>query len=191
MGGRVKLLGWVDNAQIYHLLAQCHSLILLSDYEGMPVCVMEAMAAGVVPICLDTQSGIRETIEHGVNGLIVKDRATDFVAAVSGLQSDITKWRELSFAARETARRRFSIEECARQWIDLLENLHRPSPARAQFKGPRVLQLPPPDPKFDFFGKTLTRKQILEEYIRSTPPLYRVAKQTMALGHKMKRVYLR
>lgn len=186
MGTRVKLLGWVDNAQIYDLLAQCHSLVLLSDYEGMPVSMMEAMAAGVVPICLDTRSGIREAIEHGVNGLIVKDRAADFVAAVRGLQSDLPKWRRLSLAARETARRRFSIAECARQWIDLLENLHKSSTARAEFKAPRVLQLPPPDPKFDIFGMALPWNKILEEYIRSSPPLYGMAKPTVALGRKMK-----
>src|ERR1700758_2692651 len=111
----------------------------------MPVSVMEAMATGVVPICLDTRSGIQEAIEHGVNGLIVKDRAADFFAAVRELQSDPAKWRQLSLAARETARRRFSIEECARQWIDMLENLHRSGTARANFRAPRVLRLPPPD----------------------------------------------
>jgi glycosyltransferase involved in cell wall biosynthesis len=60
------------------------------------------MAIGGVPICLESRSGIREAIEHGVNGLVVKDRADDFLAAVSHLQSDPAKWRQLSLAARET-----------------------------------------------------------------------------------------
>jgi glycosyltransferase involved in cell wall biosynthesis len=183
--GRVKLLGWVPNAQIYDLLAQCHSLVLLSDCEGMPVSVIEAMAAGVVPVCLDTRSGIQEAIEHGVNGLIVKDRAADFFAAVRELQSDRAKWQQLSLAARETARRRFSIEECACQWVDMLENLHRPRTARADFKAPRVLRLPPPDPKFDIFGMTIPWRGRVTEYIRSTPPLYRMAKLTVAAGRKV------
>ncbi len=183
--GRVKLLGRVDNAQIFDLLAQCHSLVLLSDYEGMPVCVMEAMAAGVVPVCFDTRSGIREAIEHGVNGLIVKDRAADFLAAVRELQSDPAKWQQLSLAARETARRRFSIEECARQWVALLKDLHRPRAARADFKAPRVLRLPPPDPKFDIFGMTIPWRGRVADYIRSTPPLYRMAKLTLAAGRRV------
>src|SRR5262249_8457385 len=69
--GRVRLLGWVENANIYNVLAQCHGLVLLSDYEGLPISVLEAMAVGVVPICLDMRSGIREAVEHEVNGLIV------------------------------------------------------------------------------------------------------------------------
>jgi glycosyltransferase involved in cell wall biosynthesis len=64
------------------------------------------MAIGVVPICLDSRSGIREAIEHGVNGLVVKDRAADFLAAVGYLQSDPAKWRQLSLAARETVLQR-------------------------------------------------------------------------------------
>jgi glycosyltransferase involved in cell wall biosynthesis len=183
--GRVKLLGRVDNAQIFDLLAKCHALVLLSDHEGMPVSVMEAMATGVVPVCLDTRSGIREAIDHRVNGLIVKDRAADFVAAVGELQSDPAKWRQMSLAARETARRRFSIEECARQWVHMLESLHRPRNARADFRAPRVLRLPPPDPKFDIFGMTIPWRERVADYIRSTPPLYRMAKLTLGAGRKV------
>lgn len=186
MDARVHLLGLVDNAHIYDVLAQCQTLALLSEYEGMPVSVMEAMAAGVVPICLDTRSGIPEAIEHGTNGLIVKDRGADFFNAVRELRCDPVKWQRLSLAARETARRRFSIDECARQWIDLLENLHRSRTARAEFKAPRVLQLPPPDPKFDIFGMALPWTKILEEYIRSSPTLHRMAKPAVALGRKTK-----
>jgi colanic acid/amylovoran biosynthesis glycosyltransferase len=78
--GRVRLLGRVDNANIYDVLGQCHGLVLLSDYEGLPVSMLEAMAAGVVPICLDMRSGVQEAVQHGVNGLIVKDRTEDFFA---------------------------------------------------------------------------------------------------------------
>jgi glycosyltransferase involved in cell wall biosynthesis len=63
------------------------------------------MAAGMVPICLDTRSGIREAIEHGVNGLIVQDRTAAFFAAVKELQSNPVKWRQLSLAAKDTAER--------------------------------------------------------------------------------------
>src|SRR5262249_62145869 len=107
------VMGRVDNSNIYDVLGQCHGLVLLSDYEGLPVSMLEAMAAGVVPICLDTRSGIREALEHGANGLIVKDRADDFLSAVKAL-SDPAKWQKLSLAARRTVRRGYSIDNCAR-----------------------------------------------------------------------------
>jgi colanic acid/amylovoran biosynthesis glycosyltransferase len=134
MNAQVRLLGRVDN--VYDVLMRCHGLVLLSDHEGLPISMLEAMATGVVPICLDMRSGVREAIEHGVNGLIVKDREADFLAAVRGLQSDPAKWQQLSLAARETARKRYSIEESARQWLDLLEHLNRWEPHEPIFKRP-------------------------------------------------------
>jgi colanic acid/amylovoran biosynthesis glycosyltransferase len=183
---RVHLLGWVDNTRIYDVLAQCHCLVLLSDFEGLPVSMLEGMAAGVVPICLDMRSGIREAIEHGVNGLIVKDRGADFCAAVRGLQSDPAKWQQLSLAARETARQRYSIEECARQWTDLLENLNRQRPARADWPAFGTLRLPPPNPKYWIFGMNVPWNKRLKEYIKSVPPIYQVASAAVTGLRKVK-----
>jgi glycosyltransferase involved in cell wall biosynthesis len=183
MCARVQVLGRVDS--VYDVLASCHGLVLLSDYEGLPTSVLEAMATGVVPICLGTRSGVREAIEHGVNGLIVKDRAADFLAAVDGLQSDPAKWRQLSRAARETVRQRFSAEQCAHQWVELLEHLNKREAARVDFQAPRELRLPPLDPRFYFAIKPPWKKK-LEQHIRSIPPLYRIAKATLALGRKIK-----
>jgi len=184
MGARVRLLGVVDN--VYDVLAQCHGLVLLSDYEGLPVSVLEAMATGVVPICLDTRSGVREAIEPGVNGLIVKDRGADFLAAVRGLQSDPAKWKQLSLAARETARERYSIEESARQWVDLLEHLFVRKPVRAGFPAFGTLRLPPANPKFGIFGASLPWHKRTGDYIKTVPPLYRMARAAVAVRRKVK-----
>jgi glycosyltransferase involved in cell wall biosynthesis len=185
--GRVRLLGRVDD--VFDVLAQCHGLVLLSDYEGLPTSVLEAMATGVVPICLDTRSGIREAIEHGVNGLIVKDRAADFFAAVKGLQSDLPKWRELSLAARETARQRYSIEECARNWMNLLEQLNGREASGVNFRAPRALRLPPLDPRFGWPKQTW--KNAVKEYIRYIPPLYRILIAAAAVDRKIRDPFLK
>jgi len=187
MDARVRMLGRVDNADIFAVLAQCHGLVLLSDYEGLPVSMLEAMAAGVVPICLDIRSGIRDTLEHGVNGLIVKDRAEDFFAAVKGLQADPARWQKLSLAARETVRQRFSIEDCAFQWVGLLQRLNGESAARTSFKAPRILRLPPPNPKFTHYDMRLPWKRRLQDCIRSVPAIHRMAKAALAVGRKVKR----
>jgi colanic acid/amylovoran biosynthesis glycosyltransferase len=184
MGSRVRLLGRVDN--VYDVLEQCHGLVLLSDYEGLPTSVLEAMATGVVPICLDTRSGVREAIEHDVNGLIVKDRGADFLAAVRGLQSDPAKWQQLSLAARETALKRYSIEESARQWVDLLEHLYMRKATRAGFPPFGTLRLPPANPKFGIHGASLPWHKRTEDYIKTVPPLYRMARAAVAVRRKMK-----
>ena len=186
MGSRVRLLERVGTAQIYEALTQCHGLVLLSDYEGLPISVLESMAVGVVPICLDVRSGIREVVDHGVNGLVVKDRTSDFFDTVRDLCENPAKWRQLSLAARDTIQQRHSIEGCARRWADLLEDLNGRRPERLVFRAPRMLRLPPPNPKFGVFGLRLPWKERLEEYVRATPPMYRMAKATMTIGRKVK-----
>jgi glycosyltransferase involved in cell wall biosynthesis len=175
--GRVRLLGWVENANIYNVLAQCHGLVLLSDYEGLPISVLEAMAVGVVPICLDMRSGIREAVEHGVNGLIVNDRAEDFFSAVKSLQADPGKWQRLSLAAQEAVRQRYAIEECVRQWVGLLHRLSVTRAARS-FKAPQLLRLPPPNPKF---GNQDRRLPWARRFVQSVPIIHRAAKAALAI----------
>jgi colanic acid/amylovoran biosynthesis glycosyltransferase len=179
--GRVRMLGRVDNAKMYDMLAQCHGLVLLSDYEGLPISMLEGMAAGVVPICLDVRSGIREALEHGVNGLIVKDRAADFFSTVKALQGDLTKWQKLSLAARETVRERYSIEECARQWVCLLQHQNSAMAPRASFSAPKVLRLPPRNPKFGHQDMRLSWNARLRNYVRSVPALHLMAKAALAV----------
>jgi glycogen synthase len=175
------MLGRVDNAKMYDMLAQCHGLVLLSDYEGLPISMLEGMAAGLVPICLDMRSGIRDAVEHGVNGLIVKDRAVDFFSTVKALQGDSTMWRKLSLAARETVRQRYSIEECALQWVRLLRHLNSARAARTSFNAPKVLRLPPRNPKFGHQDMRLSWKTRLRNYVRSVPALHRMTKAALAV----------
>jgi len=178
--GRVRLLGRIDNANIYDVLSQCHGLVLLSDYEGLPVSVLEAMATGVVPICLDARSGIREILVNGVNGLIVKNRTDDFFNAVRAL-SDPVYWQSLSLRARETVAKCFSIENCARQWLSLLRDLNCERKERLSFKAPHVLRLPPRNPKFGHYDVRLSWRRRIRNYVRSVPAIHEVAKATLSI----------
>ncbi len=138
---RIRLLGRVDISSVYSVLRDCHALVLLSDYEGLPVSMLEAMAVGVVPVCLDMRSGIRDAIQPGFNGLIVKDRKEDFYAAVQTLQRDAVLWSKLSANARETVKQRFSEETCAASWIELLRSFEKRKRI-VPVKSPAFVRLP-------------------------------------------------
>lgn len=141
--GRVRFLGPRDSARLRELLPDYHASVLLSDFEGLPVSVLEAMSAGLVPVCLRIESGLPELIRPGVNGCLVRDREEDFSAAVAGLASDAALWERLSEGARDTVRERFSIQACAGAWEDLFSDL-RARPPRVDTP---VRALPPPHPE--------------------------------------------
>ncbi|MCC7278864.1 MAG: glycosyltransferase family 4 protein [Chromatiaceae bacterium] len=120
VGLPVTLVGRIDPEQMQDRLLEADVIVLLSDYEGLPIAVLEAMAAGVVPVCLRMRSGIPELVEDGVTGLIVEDREEGFVAAVRQLRDQPDLLVRLSAAARARVECEFSIEANARAWTGLL-----------------------------------------------------------------------
>ncbi|MGI5156871.1 glycosyltransferase [Microbispora sp. CA-102843] len=64
---RVRLAGHVPAAG--RLVAACDLLVLSSDHEGLPVVVMEALAAGV-PVVSTAVGGVPDLVRHGHNGLL-------------------------------------------------------------------------------------------------------------------------
>lgn len=145
-GNRVQLGGRVDSKDVMECLGRHDVLVLLSDYEGLPIVVMEAMACGVVPICLDIRSGVHELIEDGVTGFLVKDREEGFLAAVRKLHDNPSMLPEMSAAARRKIHSGYSTHNCARRWADLIHQLGEASPPTRPVRVPWRVPLPPQDP---------------------------------------------
>lgn len=140
--GRLRFLGARTSAELRTLLPGYHASVLLSDFEGLPVSVLESMVAGVVPICLRTESGLPELIHHEKNGFLLANRELDFDSAVARLLDSPEDWSRLSGAARDTVQERFSITACVRDWEILFDDIlaRKPDPAAA------APSLPPPIP---------------------------------------------
>ncbi len=66
----VTITGWIDNARVQTLLRQSQAMVLPSFAEGLPVVIMEAMAAGC-PVISTYIAGIPELIKQGDNGFLV------------------------------------------------------------------------------------------------------------------------
>ncbi len=144
----VKLGGRIDSDKVQQNLLQSHVIVLLSDYEGLPIALMEAMACGVVPVCLRIRSGIPELVEDGVTGLLVDDRGDSFVDAIRRLQQESGLWEKLSQGARSKMEREYSDSIAGDLWAELLQELHQNSNRSQEIKIPRFLSVPPVHPAF-------------------------------------------
>ncbi|MFL6292708.1 MAG: glycosyltransferase family 4 protein [Thermoanaerobaculia bacterium] len=76
----VKFLGRQDAGRVRGLLRGAAALVVPSIYEGMPLVVLEAMAAGV-PVVASRVSGIPEVVEDGVTGWLVPPEDPEALAA--------------------------------------------------------------------------------------------------------------
>ncbi len=108
MDGRVILAGWVDGQKKQALLEASGIYILPSYNEGLPMSVLEAMAAGVAVITTRV-GGIPELITNGVDGLLIEAGDQDGLAeAISALVSDEGLRKRLAEAGRMRVENHYS-----------------------------------------------------------------------------------
>lgn len=103
--------GYVHNAR-FHFIPRLDALVLPSASEGMPVCVLEAMAAGVP--CLVTPVGaIPEMITEGYNGFITSRDPWNIAERIVWLANDPTLRATMGKNARVRVEEAYSIECCS------------------------------------------------------------------------------
>ncbi len=104
------LPGWVRGEEKDRLLQQAALFVLPSHVEGMPMSVLEAMAAGL-PVITTPVGGIPEAVSDGVEGFLVApgDVAT-LATRLQQLLQDEALTRKMGAAARRKIESTFSTE---------------------------------------------------------------------------------
>jgi glycosyltransferase involved in cell wall biosynthesis len=99
-------------------LAISDVMVFPSRREGMPVCLMEALAMGVPVITRDSR-GCRDVVRHGQDGLVLRDPTIDTLgAAIKRLAEDDGLRGRLSAEAL-AGRQRFDRRIFIREQMDL------------------------------------------------------------------------
>ncbi|MDN3920854.1 glycosyltransferase family 4 protein [Roseateles violae] len=98
-----ELSGWVDGQLKAQALAAADVFVLPSYFEGLPIGILEAMAAGVVVVA-SRVGGIPDVLRDGENGLLVAPGDRQGLAAALQLSlGDHDLRLRLSIQAREDA----------------------------------------------------------------------------------------
>jgi glycosyltransferase involved in cell wall biosynthesis len=108
----VEFLGQRDDVPT--LLRQADVFVLPSLYEGLPVSVLEAMAAGT-PVVATAVGGTDEAVVAGKSGLLVPPRDPEALAnAVRQILSSAPLAQQLVAGGKARVRASFSAEAVAR-----------------------------------------------------------------------------
>lgn len=114
-GDNIFILGEKHNIADYLLNAD--AFCLSSNYEGMPISLIEALACGCTPICTPV-GGILNTIKHGETGYLSKSVSeNDYYSAILTFleNKDQVKKEDLI----QYYHSHFGIEECANKYLSL------------------------------------------------------------------------
>lgn len=123
--GVAQLIDWIGFTQdVPAELAQMDLFVLPSLFgEGLPMVVLEAMAAGVPTIGTRVE-GVPEAIDDGINGLIAEPSdAGDLADRIGCVVSGEADWSALRENAIETHAAHFSAEQMARNVAGVYDRL--------------------------------------------------------------------
>lgn len=117
----VHFLGW--RADATKLLAALDAFVLPSLYEGLPLALLEAMAAGL-PIVATNVDGTRDAVENRVSGILIESmNAPALASAIVEVAGNPPLARALAQAALQRVRTMYDVLVMRRRYLELYEQL--------------------------------------------------------------------
>jgi colanic acid/amylovoran biosynthesis glycosyltransferase len=133
LAGTVSLLGALPQHEVTRRLGESAVFVLPSivapdgQMEGIPVALMEAMAAGR-PVVASALSGIPELVEDGVSGFLVQPGdAPAIAAAVERLLADPALGLRMGERGREKVDREFRLDGTIADLVALIDQHAEPA----------------------------------------------------------------
>lgn len=121
LGESVILTGWSGN--VSQILSEMNILVLTSLWEGLPISVLEAMAASL-PVVATNTGGIAEVIFDGETGFLVFPGDVNRMAEKLGvLLKDRTLREEIGRGARDFLGCDFTLENMVKNTDDFYQKL--------------------------------------------------------------------
>jgi glycosyltransferase involved in cell wall biosynthesis len=120
--GAVDVYSWVDSEQRDALLSASDVFVLPSYQEGLPMALLEAMAAGL-PVITTPVGGIPDVVTDGIEGLLIKPGD---VAALCGAMSAMIEQESLRLQLGKRGRLRaedFDVNHFAAELREIYRGL--------------------------------------------------------------------
>jgi glycosyltransferase involved in cell wall biosynthesis len=118
---RIRFLG--QRLDVQRLLADAQVAALITNWEGLPLSILEAMRAGL-PVVASDVGGIAETIREGETGHLVGRGAVDQVRERIGrLLAEPGLRARLGAAGRSLYERQFTLEHCVTRTLEVYQSV--------------------------------------------------------------------
>jgi glycosyltransferase involved in cell wall biosynthesis/SAM-dependent methyltransferase len=124
---RTEFVGRIAEAEKTRLLGESWMLVIASHHEGWGLAVLEAATLGTPTLAIDVP-GIRDSVEDGITGTLVKAPDDELVAAFAKawveLASDPEALKRMGVAACERSAI-FNWDSVVDKWVQVLEEVNK------------------------------------------------------------------
>jgi glycosyltransferase involved in cell wall biosynthesis len=112
----VFFLGNIPEAGCYCKF--CDILILTSNYEGLPIAIIEAMRWGK-PVVASNVGGISEIVENGRNGFVSENSALSFKKYIDGVLVSDKVYESMSNYSRQLYKSKLTVDEMLVNYLSI------------------------------------------------------------------------
>lgn len=113
----VSFAGSVPNIEIYKYLADNDVFVLMSNNEGLPISIIEAMRSGLAILSTNV-SGIPELVSEN-NGILVEVSSEALYKVL--LTPEKYKWKDMGMASRTLFEKQFTFERMLKDYVNMLK----------------------------------------------------------------------
>lgn len=117
LSNHVSFKGAVKNSEVYKYLAEANIFILMSNNEGLPISLIEALRSGLALISTNV-SGIPELIEENINGKLINPDVHDLVPLLESL--DQYDWVEMGIQSRKIFENNYVFTRMRSDYLKML-----------------------------------------------------------------------
>ena len=120
---KVYITGVLDQKAVSQTMAKNDIFLLFSDYEGLPLALLEGMAHGLVPVVSNLGQDFRDLV-NGTGGKLVNPKATkNYARAILEVAKRPEKFFKNSILCQQKCRNDYSIEAMTNRWIGFLKQI--------------------------------------------------------------------
>lgn len=116
----VKFYGSVPNVEVYRHLAEQNIYILMSQNEGLPISIIEAMRAGL-PVISTKIAGIPEIVKDGYNGILLNPSTEELIPVLENFGK--YDWKEMGKMSRVRFEKELTFERMMKDFCDMFDSL--------------------------------------------------------------------
>ncbi|MFN6352532.1 MAG: glycosyltransferase family 4 protein [Cyanobacteriota bacterium] len=138
---RIHFVGRLDVSEVRKRVRDYQAILLMSDYEGLGISLLEAMACAVVPVAR-TLPAVAEFVKHQESGLLVDANPDQAAAAIIRLLNDRSLWLHCSEGARLMVANEYSEDLSYQRWVDLLSERCESSVVHYPLKTAMLVPIP-------------------------------------------------